>query len=163
MADDKHYVPGSYYRIDDMTGFKVRVERTRKQWNNIIVREESWESRQPQDFVKGVRDDQAVPEPRPRQTDTFLGPLVTFLTAAAVAGATHLAVDNTGRMYPGDTVTLPLDNGNVFTTIIGRVIDSTHLQLFDPLSYSVSNNVELTDWSAVSPPNINSSGSGGDD
>ena len=54
MADDKHYVPGTFYRICDMTGFKVRSFRTKKQWNNIIVRDQSWEARQPQDFVQAV-------------------------------------------------------------------------------------------------------------
>lgn len=72
MADDKHYVPGDFYRIDDKTGFKVRANRTRKEWTNMIVRDQSFEYRQPQDFVRGVIDDQNVPEPRPRQHDVFI-------------------------------------------------------------------------------------------
>ena len=72
MADDKHYEPGSFYRICDRTGFKVRAGRTRKEWTGRIVRDQSFEMRQPQDFVKGVVDYQAVPDPRPRQRDLFI-------------------------------------------------------------------------------------------
>ena len=74
MADDRHYVPGSFYRIDDRTGFKIRAEKSRKQWNNIIVSPNVWEIRQPQDFVRGVRDLQTVPDARPRQPNLFVGP-----------------------------------------------------------------------------------------
>ncbi|MDE2101697.1 MAG: hypothetical protein KGL39_30910 [Patescibacteria group bacterium] len=72
MADDLHYVPGDFYRIDDRTGFKVRARKTRMEWNGLIVSRKVWEARQPQDFVKGVIDDQTVPMPRPRQPNTYL-------------------------------------------------------------------------------------------
>lgn len=72
MADDRHYVPGDFYRICDRTGFKVRAKHTKKEWTNMIVREQSFEMRHPQDFVQGVRDDQTVPEPRPRSQDLFI-------------------------------------------------------------------------------------------
>lgn len=163
MADDRHYVPGSFYRIDDQSGFKVRAERTRKQWNNIIVRLESWEPRQPQDFVKGVPDYQMVPEPRPRQTNTFLGPLVSSIIAPTPTGSILIEIENTGRMYAGDVINVILDNTDSFRTTINKVNSNTELILGAPLPWSVSFGNEVSDWSAVSPPNINSSGSGGDD
>src|SRR5205807_1305317 len=60
------------YRICDITGFRCLASRTRKQWNGLIVRNESFEARHPQDFVKGVADQQAVPEPRPRPAERFI-------------------------------------------------------------------------------------------
>lgn len=45
----------------------IRAERTRQEWNNLIVSDRVWEARQPQDFVKGVADNQTVPFARPRQ------------------------------------------------------------------------------------------------
>lgn len=72
MADDRHYVPGDFYRICDRTGFKVRAGRTRKEWTGRIVRTKSFEMRQPQDLVRGVPDWQAVPDPRPRQANQFI-------------------------------------------------------------------------------------------
>lgn len=63
MADK--YRSGSFYRICDRTGFKVRAEDTRQEWNGQIVDKRVFERRHPQDFVKGRRDDVAVPNPRP--------------------------------------------------------------------------------------------------
>lgn len=72
MGTQRFYKPGSFYRICDRTGFAIRAERTSKEWTGRIVRERSFELRHPQDFVTGVRDDQSVPEPRPRPPDTFI-------------------------------------------------------------------------------------------
>lgn len=74
MADDRHYVPGDFYRICDRTGFKMRAGKTRQEWTHNIVRDQSFEERQPQDFVRGVYDNQNVPLPRPRQPDRFINP-----------------------------------------------------------------------------------------
>lgn len=68
---NNYYIPGSFYRSDDRTGRKVRAERTKKEWNNLIVDENTFEIRQPQDFVRGVRDDQTVPEARPWPPNNF--------------------------------------------------------------------------------------------
>src|ERR1700761_1834715 len=73
MGTKLKFKMGSFYRIDDRRGFAVRAEDTRKEWDNLLVRRQSFEERQPQDFVRGRRDDQTVPEPRPRQTNVFLG------------------------------------------------------------------------------------------
>jgi len=67
MGTERFYKPGSFYRICDRTGFATRAERTRTEWNNLIVSDRVWEARQPQDFVKGVADNQTVPYARPRQ------------------------------------------------------------------------------------------------
>ena len=82
MARDHHYRPGSFYRIDARTGFATRAERTLKEWTGQIVRDASWEPRQPQDYVRGVTDNQMVPEPRPRLPKTFVPTAITCLTEA---------------------------------------------------------------------------------
>lgn len=60
------YKPGSFWRIDDRSGFKVRAEDQQREWTNLLVRKQSFEMRHPQDFVRGVVDDQNVPFARPR-------------------------------------------------------------------------------------------------
>ena len=66
---------GDHNVICDRTGFKVKASDTKREWNNLIVREQSWETRQPQDFVRGRGDRQSVPHPRPEpETDTFVDP-----------------------------------------------------------------------------------------
>jgi hypothetical protein len=78
MGTERFYKPGSFYRICDRTGFATRAERTRMEWNNLIVSDRVWEARQPQDFVKGVNDSQNVPNARPRSPNPAVG---TSLTA----------------------------------------------------------------------------------
>jgi hypothetical protein len=72
MTERTYYKPGDYYRICDRTGFKVRNSKSKKEWNNQIVRTKSWEPRHPQDFVRGIADYQGVPEPRHRGKDVFV-------------------------------------------------------------------------------------------
>lgn len=73
MPQDKFYVPGTFWRICDRTGFKTRSYDTQMEWNGLIVDKRVWEARQPQDFVKGVPDNQTVPYARPRQPNVFVG------------------------------------------------------------------------------------------
>lgn len=74
MGRADFHKPGDFNRICDLSGFKVKASETRLQWDGLIVRKESFDSRHPQDFVKGKRDNQTVPRARPEGTDTFLGP-----------------------------------------------------------------------------------------
>lgn len=73
MGTERFYKAGSFYRICDRTGFAIREERTQMEWQNLIVDRRVYERRQPQDFVKGVADNQTVPYPRPRSPNPPVG------------------------------------------------------------------------------------------
>lgn len=75
MAD--LYRPGDFYRQCDRCGFKVRASATKKEWTGLITCEPCWDSRHPQDFVRGKVDRQNVNDPRPEATDTFRATPVT--------------------------------------------------------------------------------------
>jgi hypothetical protein len=77
MGTERFYKPGSFYRICDRTGFAVRAERTQLEWNNLLVDRRVWEARQPQDYVRGVNDDQTVPYARPRSPNPAVGTSTT--------------------------------------------------------------------------------------
>lgn len=77
MANDLFYKPGSWYRIDELSGFKVRAEKTKKTWYGTYRADDNWEPRNAQDFVRGVADDQTVPDARPPAPPTFV-PLPSF-------------------------------------------------------------------------------------
>lgn len=79
MGRENFYKPGSFYRIDDKTGFAVRAERTQMEWNGLIVDRRVYEARQPQDYVRGVYDDQTVPYARPRTPNLPVGSSTTAL------------------------------------------------------------------------------------
>lgn len=64
--------------IDPASGFKVPLENLVRQWDGEYVDRRFVDPRHPQDFVRGVRDDQSLPYARPEAPDTFiLGPILT--------------------------------------------------------------------------------------
>lgn len=154
MADDKHYVAGDFYRIDDMTGFKVRAGRTKKMWYGTIRRNQSWEPRNAQDFVKGVYDNQTVPDARPRQVNTFIGPLGTYLAIALKPADLMIKVETDLRTQNGDPVQIMTDQGQFFTTAIREIIDQQTFQIVDPMPYSASIKAVVLFPTAYAEPNI---------
>lgn len=71
-----HYIPGDPWAICDRCGFRFRHSQTRKEWTGLRVchgagTNDCWESRHPQDFVRGVKDDQKVFDPRPEPADVW--------------------------------------------------------------------------------------------
>lgn len=154
MADDLHYVPGDFYRICERTGFKVRAGKTKKEWTGRYIRNQSWEMRHPQDFVRGVPDPQVAPEPRPRQVDQFIGPLETTLSAKASAGDQLLNVVSTTRMAINDSLNVMLDTGVNAIVTINSIISTTRIQINQRMPYSAASGNLVVDVSAVSLPFI---------
>ena len=71
------YIPGDYLMVCDRCGFTIRSSEARKTWDGLMVCAADYESRHPQDFVRGQEDKQSVPEPRPRPEDVFITTPVT--------------------------------------------------------------------------------------
>lgn len=143
------YEHGGFWRISDRNGKRYRNWDTRREWNGSLVGVDEYEERHPQDFVRGLRDKQIVPSPRPPPVmETFIGPLQTDLTAAAVAGATTLNVTSSVRFSTGDTIALPLDNGNTLRTTISNVPTATTLSV-PALPWAASIGNVVTNYSAV--------------
>jgi hypothetical protein len=73
MGKRDYYKQGDYNVICDICGAKRKASECRLQWNNLFVCSSTcFNTRQPQDFVRGLKDDQTVPIARPRSTLTFL-------------------------------------------------------------------------------------------
>lgn len=154
MADDRHYVHGDWYVICDKSGFKVRNKRAKLEWTGLFVSDRYYEQRHPQDFVKGVQDNQTVPIARPRQVNQYLGPLSTTLTTNVSAGAITLPVASSARMTIGDNIEVMLDTGVYFQTNIASVPNSTSITINPKLTYAASSGNIITDLSAVSTASI---------
>jgi hypothetical protein len=128
------YRPGSFYRVSDRTGFPTRAEETKKEWTGLLVEERVWEARQPQDLVRGVRDDQSVPEPRPVAPNTFVSALYFTLADDAPPQSYRVVLTYTIGISVGDSVGVILDDGSIFnTTVAGgdALLDTYGNQLFD--------------------------------
>lgn len=139
------YRAGSFWRSDDRTGFSRRAEDTRQQWDGIIVGTDVWEPRNQQDFVKGVKDYQGVPKPRPVPPAIFDGPIATTLTVNAVIGATVLTVESTYGFSDGDPVGVMLDTGVVFRTTLASAPSGSTLTLSSGLPYTAASGNQVID------------------
>jgi hypothetical protein len=56
--------------IDDYSGFKVPLDKAERDWRGFYTL--SPDKRNPQDYVRGVKDNQNLPFSRPEAPDTFL-------------------------------------------------------------------------------------------
>lgn len=72
MGHADYYAHGDSNGICDACGFKYKMSQLRKRWDGLLVCSKDYEIRQPQDFVRGRVDRQAVPVSRPEGDDTFL-------------------------------------------------------------------------------------------
>lgn len=58
----------------------MRSSQTFRTWDGLFVCREDWETRHPQDFVRGRKDLQNVPNPRPDSDGPFIGPSEPLMT-----------------------------------------------------------------------------------
>jgi hypothetical protein len=124
LVRDRFYRPGDWYIIDDITGTKRRASNAQLQWDNAFTGPASFSPRQPQDLVVGVRDDQSVPLPRPRQQNQFII-TGTYVIAPAARGATSIQVASIEGFMVNAIVQIMLDSGVNFTTQLSGVSGNT--------------------------------------
>lgn len=124
MSNDRHYVLGDNYILDDLSGYKIRARDARiipgGQTGKLAVAPSRWEPQQFQDFVRGVRDDQTVALSRPRQENRFTL-LGTTVAAPSARGTRFMTVENSAGFVPGNVVQIMLDSGVNFITAIAAI------------------------------------------
>ena len=64
--------PGTWRAICDRCGFEFPSNMLVKDWQGLMVCKEDYETRHPQDFVRGVPDNPTPPWTRPEPTDAFV-------------------------------------------------------------------------------------------
>lgn len=83
--------PGTWAAICDRCGFRFPSDEIQKEWQGLMVCEECFETRHPQDFIRGVEDNPSPPWTRPEPPDTFVD--VSYLpyssAYAGTAGANY--------------------------------------------------------------------------
>jgi len=72
------YIPGDYWAICDVCGFKYRSSELKQRWDGNMVCEADYEVRHSLDFIRSTYDDPSVPWARPRPPDKFV--TVNFLS-----------------------------------------------------------------------------------
>ena len=72
MAGLTYYEDGGWNFTCDLCGASRKAGEGVKTWNNLYVCRHHKEKRNPQDFLRGVKDDQSVPWTRPDPPENFL-------------------------------------------------------------------------------------------
>lgn len=72
MSYIPRYDKGDWIADCDVCGRKYKASQLTKRWDGLMCCHHDWEPRQPQDFVRGVDDNQTVPWSRPEPADSFI-------------------------------------------------------------------------------------------
>lgn len=72
MPQHNYFAPGQWNFVCDECGLTFKSDAAMLRWDGAMVDQRCWEPRQPQDFVRGVPDNQSTPWARPRAF-VFLG------------------------------------------------------------------------------------------
>lgn len=73
MGKADYYADGQWNFFCDLCGAKAKSGTAMKTWNNLYVCRHHKEIRNPQDFLRGVADNQSVPWSRPEKIpETFI-------------------------------------------------------------------------------------------
>lgn len=72
MGRHDYYKKGQWKVVCDVCGFFYHSGGMKQRWDGLMVCHKDWNPRQPQDFVRGVPDPQAVPWSRPDSQPQFV-------------------------------------------------------------------------------------------
>lgn len=103
MGQADYLALGDHNAVCYECGAKFKFSQLRKHWQGYYVCPQHWEPRQPQDFVRGVPDNQtvAVSQPWPA-VDTFIG-ICTINGSSAIPSYATPAC-----MIPSRTTIVPM-------------------------------------------------------
>jgi hypothetical protein len=132
MGHADYYRSGTYNGICDRCGSKFKFSDLKLEWDGLYVCTANgcWEARQPQDYVKGVRDDMSVPVSRPQQPNVFLAqlivtetPVITLSFIKALLKSLLVTVSSVASIittkYPFTPATKVVDGAALNTTTLG--------------------------------------------
>jgi len=132
MGHADYYRSGTYNGICDRCGSKFKFSDLKLEWDGLYVCTANgcWEARQPQDYVKGVRDNMSVPVSRPDQPSVFLDTIWTEVTTTVtlsliknlskiLSASVSSVVSIITTTYPKSTVQKVVNGFALNTTTLG--------------------------------------------
>ena len=93
---------GSHLFICDRCRLRYTSDKKRKEWTGLIVCEDCWEPRHPQDFVRARKEDTSVPDPRPNPPDVFVEGVENIIFALTDENGTPILDDE------GEAIQVPI-------------------------------------------------------
>jgi hypothetical protein len=102
------YKRGDWNTVCYVCGFKRKASEMKLRWDGVYCCKQDWEIRQPQDFVRGVPDEQAPPWTQPEPPNVFNGAVAAPITNVVV-GTPTIFVNSTPQVLGTNyTISLPV-------------------------------------------------------
>ena len=114
------YRTGEYNVICDRCGVEKKNTQVRKEWTGLIVCFDCFDYRQPQDFVRGVRDDMAVPFARPDPPDNYYVDTTTYSVYGRLLASVGTAAE--GAWDTSNAVIVELTDGALASATEAEVL-----------------------------------------
>jgi hypothetical protein len=101
VSSHPNYVKGDWKAICDICGRVYLGSQLRKRWDGFMVCPDCFETRHPQDFVRGIVDTQIPPYVRPESQDIFVPELICgILESTAIPGLALPGCSVPGNLIP---------------------------------------------------------------
>jgi len=79
----RYYKPGSWNAVCQVCGFTHKSDELKRRWDGLMVCEDDFELRNPQDLIRPPKDDSSIPWASPEQY-TFLTSNITTQSGDAL-------------------------------------------------------------------------------
>lgn len=132
MGRADYWKPGDPSAICDRCGFKFKLSQLKKEWDGLMVCDQCWEPRQPQDFVRGVKDQRPIPDARPETPDQYVSG-----TTNVPSGVTQITVGASPFSFTNNTnlaISVEITGGVVSLVQIGGLSAATSSEVTVVLS-----------------------------
>ncbi len=73
MFKKTYFKSGDWNAICDVCGFKFKASKLQKRWDGLMVCNQDFELRHPQDFIRPIKENISVPWTRPRSEGDDVG------------------------------------------------------------------------------------------
>ena len=133
MGYRPHYTSGDWLAICDVCGRLYEASSLRQRWDGFMVCHQDFETRHPQDFVRGVIDMSNTPWSRSEASDEFIGFTETITTnlnysvalsnPIYVGGSTTNKVTTPNQQQFTVTINVPY-NANIYSTYFNIYLDT---------------------------------------
>lgn len=102
-----YYKKGDWNAICAVCGFQRKSSEMKLRWDGVYVCRQDWEIRQPQDFVRGMPEEEPLPWTQPEAPDSFNGPITAPLTNIVVGTPTIFVNSTPQTVGVNYTIALP--------------------------------------------------------
>jgi len=148
----RRHVKRQHKMVSDRSGFVFPANEVVRQWDGLLVHKDEEEPRHPQEFVRGVVDDYAVRNPRPRapyEATLFEGDAKSFLYLVDRDG--NELVDRDGNFLVTRDQTLSIsDNLYLVDRDGNELVDRDgNLLVTREQAFSISDNIILANLGLV--------------